>query len=222
MGREGSTGTLTRRTFLGWSASTSATGPRPLKHWRSTNQDGTDARAILPTVPAPTLDIASGGGISTDDQPPPPPPSNPGAKIVELPGNEYCPDAATWTRSYAGEGFVPAIRVRRRRFDGSCASVLFTDVVGSTTRAAELGDHEWSELIERHHAIVRAMLTRYRGKEINTAGDGFFATFDGPARAVRCAQHIMEAVRPLALKSAPASIQVKFERSTVRSAGSAW
>jgi pimeloyl-ACP methyl ester carboxylesterase len=89
------------------------------------------------------------------------------------------------------------------RWSRLCASpgaVLFTDIVGSTERASSLGDHAWGELIVRHHAIVRAMLGRYRGSEIDTAGDGFFATFDGPARAVRCAQQVAEAVRPLGIE----------------------
>lgn len=79
-------------------------------------------------------------------------------------------------------------------------TVLFTDIVGSTQRAAELGDRGWGELVERHHAAVRAMLARHRGTEIDTAGDGFFATFDGPARAVRCAGAIIDAVRELGLE----------------------
>jgi class 3 adenylate cyclase len=78
--------------------------------------------------------------------------------------------------------------------------VLFTDLVGSTARAAELGDRAWRELLSRHNAIVRGMLARYRGTEISTAGDGFFASFDGPARAIRCADAITEAVRPLGLE----------------------
>ena len=77
---------------------------------------------------------------------------------------------------------------------------MFTDIVGSTAKAAELGDRGWGELVERHHGAVRALLGRFRGKEIDTAGDGFFATFDGPARAVRCAQSIGEAVQDLGLE----------------------
>jgi class 3 adenylate cyclase len=80
------------------------------------------------------------------------------------------------------------------------ATVLFTDVVGSTQRAAELGDQRWKELLERHCATVRALLARYRGTEVKTMGDGFLATFDGPARAVRCAQGICEAVKVLGLE----------------------
>ena len=80
------------------------------------------------------------------------------------------------------------------------ATVLFTDIVGSTERAAALGDLRWRELVERHHATVRTLLARYRGTEIDTAGDGFFATFDGPARAVHCAAAIVEAVGRLGLE----------------------
>jgi class 3 adenylate cyclase len=86
------------------------------------------------------------------------------------------------------------------RFDRVVATILFTDIVGSAGRTAELGDRGWRELLERHHAIVRAMLARYRGKEVDTAGDGFLATFDGPARGIRCAQEIVDAVRALGLE----------------------
>jgi class 3 adenylate cyclase len=79
------------------------------------------------------------------------------------------------------------------------ATVLFTDIVGSTERAAALGDRGWRELLERHHALVRAELARAHGREVDTAGDGFFASFDGPARAVRCAMAIVEGVRELGI-----------------------
>jgi class 3 adenylate cyclase/streptogramin lyase len=83
--------------------------------------------------------------------------------------------------------------------DRVLATVLFTDIVGSTERAAEVGDRRWRELVARHHQVVRAMLKRFRGREIDTAGDGFFATFDRPARAIECALAIIEALRPLGL-----------------------
>jgi class 3 adenylate cyclase len=83
--------------------------------------------------------------------------------------------------------------------DRMLATVLFTDLVGSTARAAELGDRRWRDLLEQHHASVRRELTRFDGIEVDTAGDGFFATFDGPARGIRCAQSIIDAVRPLDL-----------------------
>jgi class 3 adenylate cyclase len=84
--------------------------------------------------------------------------------------------------------------------DSFLASVLFTDIVGSTDKQAALGDHAWKQLVERHHAIVRRSLERWRGVEIDTAGDGFYATFDGPARAIRCARSIVESVRELGIE----------------------
>jgi class 3 adenylate cyclase len=83
--------------------------------------------------------------------------------------------------------------------DRKLATVLFTDLVGSTTRATVLGDRRWRDLLEQHHTAVRRELDRFDGSEMDTAGDGFFATFDGPARAIRCAQSIIEVVRPLEL-----------------------
>jgi class 3 adenylate cyclase len=80
------------------------------------------------------------------------------------------------------------------------ASIVITDIVESTETVAELGDQDWKMLVERHHAVVRGLLTRYRGTEVDTAGDGFFATFDGPARAVRCATAIVEQVTDLGIK----------------------
>jgi len=76
---------------------------------------------------------------------------------------------------------------------------MFTDIVGATARAAEIGDRNWKDLLSHHHHLVREQLGRFRGREIDTAGDGFLAAFDGPARAVRCAQAIAEAVKPNAV-----------------------
>ena len=80
------------------------------------------------------------------------------------------------------------------------ATILFTDIVASTKRQAELGDRRWKQLVERHHAIVRDLLKQYRGEEQDTAGDGFYVRFDGPARAIRCAKDIVETVRPLGIE----------------------
>ena len=97
-------------------------------------------------------------------------------------------------------GSSPSSVDEEAEFDRVLASVLFTDIVGSTDRAAKLGDRAWRDLVQQHHSVTRGMLGRYRGAEVDTAGDGFFATFDGPARAVRCAQSIVEAVKPLGLQ----------------------
>jgi class 3 adenylate cyclase len=78
--------------------------------------------------------------------------------------------------------------------------VLFSDIVGATERAASIGDRAWRDLLERHHELVRRHLTRFRGREVDTAGDGFFASFDGPARAIRCACAISEAMPELGLQ----------------------
>jgi class 3 adenylate cyclase len=79
------------------------------------------------------------------------------------------------------------------------ATILFTDIVGSTALAARVGDREWRELLERHHALVRRQLERFRGQEIDTAGDGFVASFDGPARGIGCAAAIAESVSAIGL-----------------------
>ena len=93
-----------------------------------------------------------------------------------------------------------AINTKPASPDRVLATVLFTDLVGSTARAAELGDSAWRSILERHHAVVRDQLQRFRGTEHDTAGDGFFASFDGPARAIRCASAIREGLEPLDLE----------------------
>jgi len=95
---------------------------------------------------------------------------------------------------------IAGIREEQESFDRVLATVLFTDIVDSTATAARLGDRGWRTLVERHHATVRGLLTRYRGVEVDTAGDGFFATFDGPARAAKCAAAIIVAMRPLGIE----------------------
>jgi class 3 adenylate cyclase len=84
--------------------------------------------------------------------------------------------------------------------DRVLATIMFTDIVGSTARAAEVGDSAWGELLARHHALVRGELARFRGEELDTSGDGFFAVFDGPGRAIDCACAIRESVRSLGLE----------------------
>ena len=93
------------------------------------------------------------------------------------------------------ERFAIRLQDEEADFDRVLKTVVFTDIVDSTSVAASLGDRAWKELLDRHHASVRSMLARYRGEEVDTAGDGFFAAFDGPARGVRCARAIVEAVQ---------------------------
>jgi class 3 adenylate cyclase/pimeloyl-ACP methyl ester carboxylesterase len=96
--------------------------------------------------------------------------------------------------------FLMEVGEEEATFDRVLATVLFTDIVDSTTRAAELGDRRWSELVQSHNRTIRTLLARYRGVELDTAGDGFFASFEGPARAVRCAVAIVDAVKSLGLE----------------------
>jgi pimeloyl-ACP methyl ester carboxylesterase/class 3 adenylate cyclase len=128
----------------------------------------------------------------------------PGSEMIELPGDDH----GWWVRAdeLAGETkrFLYEIwdrgewdEVERTRV---LATVLFTDIVGSTEKLAELGDREWKALLQRHHALVRRQLVRYSGHEVDTAGDGFFASFDGPARAIRCACAISESIGEVGLQ----------------------
>ena len=158
-----------------------------------------DVRGILGTVQAPTLVLQRAGVFDE-------PPSRylaeriPGARYEELPGRDHIIIAGDAERVVEiTERFVRSIRAEESEFERALATVLFTDIVGSTERAASAGDASWKTLLERHHEVVRALLGRYRGREIDTAGDGFFASFDGPARAVRCALAIVERVQGLGI-----------------------
>jgi len=124
----------------------------------------------------------------------------PGAKLIQLPGADHL----LWTGDINAmldevEEFLTGIRPVPGA-DRVLATVLFTDIVGSTERAAALGDRAWGAVLERHHDVVRRELSRFRGREVGTSGDGFLATFDGPARAVRCAFAAASAVRSLGLE----------------------
>jgi class 3 adenylate cyclase len=119
----------------------------------------------------------------------------PGAQLVELPGDDHIyplddlvPHIAT---------FVESLRIEQSEFDRVLATVLYTDIVESTAQAATLGDARWHDVRRQHDAIVRSQIARYRGREIKTMGDGFLVTFDGPARGVRCATTIADAVHAL-------------------------
>jgi class 3 adenylate cyclase len=158
-----------------------------------------DVRSVLATVQAPTLVLSRSEAAyarSADLAE-----RIPGARHVHVPGDDWMPYAGD-TDVLLGEvqQFVRSVDAEEAEFDRVLATVLFTDIVDSTQRAAALGDSAWKELVERHHSTVRALLGRYRGREIDTAGDGFYATFDGPARAVRCAQALVGAIRPLGLE----------------------
>ena len=160
---------------------------------------GTDIRDVLPTIQVPTVVIGRGANANIAH-------SRylaghiPTAKYVELPGI----DSLIWAGDQ--EAMVSEIQESVTGIrpvpepDRILATVLFTDIVGSTQEAARLGDRRWRDLIQAHHGVVRRELDRFRGREVNTAGDGFLAMFDGPARAIRSAVAISEAVQPLGIE----------------------
>jgi DNA-binding SARP family transcriptional activator/pimeloyl-ACP methyl ester carboxylesterase len=157
-----------------------------------------DIRDLLPTISVPTLvlhrarETWSDGSRFMGEH-------ISGARVVELPGNDHLP----W------EGDQDALLDEIERFltgvqeevqpDRVLTTLLFTDIVGSTEKAAELGDSGWKDLLTKHHRLVRAQLARFRGHEVDMVGDGVFATFDGPARAVRCASAIADGLKALGL-----------------------
>jgi pimeloyl-ACP methyl ester carboxylesterase len=160
-----------------------------------------DVRDVLPTIQAPTLvmhrtddgdaNVEEGRWIAAQI---------PGATFVELPGDAHvlwAGDADEVVDEI--EEFLTGAR-RGPEPDRVLATVLFTDIVGSTVEAARLGDRRWRDLLERHNAVVREQLARFDGREVDTTGDGFLATFDGPARAIRCASAVHAGVRGLGLQ----------------------
>jgi pimeloyl-ACP methyl ester carboxylesterase len=160
-----------------------------------------DVRHVLPAVRVPTLVLHSihdavipiGSGRFLAEH-------IPGAKLVELPGVDHVPWGSD--RDLIAdeiEEFLTGARSSAER-DRVLATVLFTDIVGATEYAARVGDRSWHDLLDSHHALVRRELERFRGREIDTAGDGFLASFDGPARAVRCACAISEGVGALGIE----------------------
>jgi pimeloyl-ACP methyl ester carboxylesterase len=159
-----------------------------------------DLRAVLPTIRVPTLvihrsddrdvNVEEGRWIAAQI---------PGARYVELPGIDHVPWVGNQDEVLDEiEEFLTGARPAPEP-DRVLATVLFTDIAASTARAVELGDRRWRELLEVHHAAVRRQLERFRGREVDAAGDGFLATFDGPARGVRCARAIVDAVREVGL-----------------------
>jgi class 3 adenylate cyclase len=163
-----------------------------------------DVRSVLPAIRTPTLmlhgqedhlPVAAARWMAQ---------RIPGARLVEFPGSghvllgstlETACDEIEQFLDEVWAGFDEALEP-----DRVLATVLFTDIVGSSQQAVELGDRDWGELLKRHHDLVRRQLVRFRGGEVDTAGDGFFASFDGPARAIRCACAITDAVSELGLR----------------------
>jgi pimeloyl-ACP methyl ester carboxylesterase len=159
-----------------------------------------DVRAILPAIDVPTLvlhrkddrmiSVEQGRYLAE---------AIPGARHVELPGNDHLPFAGDLDSLLDEvEEFLVGSRGAPES-ERALATILFTDIVGSTERAAQLGDRGWRQLLERHDAAVRRQLSLHRGREVKTMGDGFLATFDGPARAIRCATAVQEEVAGLGI-----------------------
>ena len=160
-----------------------------------------DVRDVLPSIHVPTLVLhRTDDAIVLERQARYVANQIEGATFVQFPGQDHLPfigDADAIVDEV--ERFVTGRRPVRET-DKVLATILFTDIVDSTKRQAELGDRGWKELLERHHATVRDLLMQYRGEEQDTAGDGFYVRFDGPARAIRCAQDIVESIRPLGIE----------------------
>jgi class 3 adenylate cyclase len=164
-----------------------------------------DVRHTLPAIRAPTLVLHRVGDETTlIDEGRYMADRIPGAELVELSGVDHAfwIDPEQIVRDV--ERFLLGIWERGEwdlvESERVLATVLFTDIAGATAKLAELGDRGWKELLQQHHALVRRQLVRFAGREIDTAGDGFFASFDGPARAIRCACAISDAVRELGLE----------------------
>jgi len=160
-----------------------------------------DIRQVLPAIRVPTLILHSVNDRNLDVRG-----SRylaeriPGAKLVELSGPDHVPwlsDADIVVDEV--EEFLTGAR-HAPEPERVLATVMFTDIVGASERAAGLGDRRWHDLLDSHHALIRRQLNHFRGREIDTAGDGFLATFDGPARAVRCASTISDGVRSLGIE----------------------
>jgi class 3 adenylate cyclase len=160
-----------------------------------------NVRPLLPTIRVPTLVVHH-----TDDQIIPPVMGKyiadhiPGAKYVELPGRNMYHFVEPWHESFQEIAEFLTGQQAEVPDDRVLATVLFTDIVDSTRRAAEMGDRDWRALLDAHDAVVRSQLSRFRGREVSTSGDGFLAMFDGPQRAIRCAMAIRDAVQALGIE----------------------
>jgi class 3 adenylate cyclase len=160
-----------------------------------------DVRALLPAIRVPTLVVHH-----TDDAAIPPEWGKyvadhiSGAKYVELPGRNWHHGVEPWRSSFQEIAEFLTGQQPDVADDRVLATVLFTDIVDSMRRAAEIGDRDWHALLDAHDAVVRSQLARFRGREVNTSGDGFLAMFDGPQRAIRCAMAIRDAVQSLGIQ----------------------
>jgi class 3 adenylate cyclase len=156
-----------------------------------------DVREVLPAIHVPTLVLASDPNIEVATAMAS---TIPGAEMVHIraSGPTVMDNPAPYLEQIGR--FIRRIQGEEADLDRVLATVLFTDIVGSTAKSAELGDRAWRDMVQRHHALIRGLIGRWRGREMDTAGDGFFASFDGPARAIRCALAVVAAVRSLGLE----------------------
>jgi class 3 adenylate cyclase/pimeloyl-ACP methyl ester carboxylesterase len=159
-----------------------------------------DVRAILPSIRVPTLEIAREGDPEV-------PPDGytakliPGCRHVRLPGEDHFPWAGDTEALIAEiERFIHSVQDEEAELSRVLCTVLFTDIVDSTAQAAAMGDRRWREVVDDHHRILRGQIARYQGREVKTMGDGFLATFDGPARAIRAATASAAAVKRLGIE----------------------
>jgi len=159
------------------------------------------ARAILPNVRVPTLVVHY-----RDDPLLPPEKAREvadlieGAQFIEVPGRNFYHVVEPWRDSFQAIAEFLTGEQPDVADDRVLATVMFTDIVDSTRRASDMGDRDWRALLDAHDAVIRAQLARFRGREVNTSGDGFLATFDGPQRAIRCAMAIRDAVQALGIE----------------------
>jgi len=202
--------------FTKWLAPTARLDQTDLEIWTSffratspgtqialeTMERETDIRHVLPAVHVPALVLhRTGDQVYSVEEGRYLAEHIAGARFVELDGVDHLP----WygdTDAILGEidRFFGSVLDEEAEFDRLLATVMFTDIVGSTQRASHMGDRAWRQLLATHHHRLRGLLARYRGREVDTAGDGFLATFDGPARAIRCAVTIAQAMRDIGLE----------------------
>jgi class 3 adenylate cyclase len=160
-----------------------------------------DVRPVLPTIRVPTLVLHHADNQFVPARTPRYIADRiPGANYVELPGRNVYHFVEPWRESFQEIAQFLTGEQPDVVDDRVLATVLFTDIVDSTRRAAEMGDRDWRALLDAHDAVVRSQLARFRGREVSTAGDGFLAMFDGPQRAIRCAMAIRDAVQALGIE----------------------
>ena len=180
-----------------------------------------DARHVVPAIHLPTLIMHKVGDPAVTLEDARYLAANiAGAKYVEFPGIDHGPVADPVIADRIVDEvqeFLTGSRSSDTEIDRVLATVMFTDIVESTKRAAELGDRQWRTLLDRHDETVRQQLQRFRGNEVKNLGDGFMATFDGPARAVRCAAAISDSVRPLgiAVRSGLHTGEIELKRDDI-------